>query len=217
MRGAHAGLLLIAVSVLLIFSSLSMRNQALALSGTGAGIRLDGPLNGSNGETIAYAITVFNLGDFWIRNATVTDTFPNGTSSSWEVPDLAPIGQLGNTFEIPVILYVIQDADMNTPGNPPYIINHVEVIGYSDVQGQSVLVGAEANHLLFIVERPAGGYSVVVKTAVSSTPTAIYITLLFIVTAGFSVFRRTMTRTRVVCKHRKKGRTPPFLSLHAQQ
>lgn len=196
MRRSHAGLLLITFSVLMIFSSSSMKNQAFALSGIGAGIRIDGPLNGFKGEKIVYAITVFNLGDFWIRNTTVTDRFPNGTSLSWEVPDLAPLGQLGDTFEISGILYVIQDADVDTPGKPPYIINHAEVIGYSDIEGQSVLVGAEANHLLVILERLVGGYSVTIKATVSSTPTAIYLTLLFIVTAGFSVFRCNMTRQR---------------------
>jgi uncharacterized repeat protein (TIGR01451 family) len=144
-RRARLGLLLIIFDVLVFSSSLLMKNEVSALCGTGVGIRKDGPARAYLNETIEYAITVYNLGDYWIRNATIPDLFPNGTSKSWNVPDLAPLGQLGDSFNISNVLYTIQDNMFH--GNPAYIINHAEVTGYSDTQGLSAAVSALTNYV----------------------------------------------------------------------
>jgi uncharacterized repeat protein (TIGR01451 family) len=163
-----------------------MRGQAFALSGAGVGIRVDSVTQGYIGETIVYAISAYNLGDYWIRNATITDTFPNGTSSSWNIPNLAPLGQLGSSFNISSIFYIIQYKDLFL-GNPPYIINHAEVTGYSDIDGSNASVLARADYLTLVVSVPVGGYSISIKTRGTSTPTAIYTILLFIIAAALSI------------------------------
>jgi uncharacterized repeat protein (TIGR01451 family) len=188
MRRLRLLLVLIISDVSLISSSLLMKSQAFALSGTGVGIRVEGAAQAYIGDTIEYVITVYNLGDYWIRNTTITDRFPNGTSSSWGMPDLAPLGQLGDSFNISSILYTIQYKDVFL-GNPPYIINHAEATGYSDVQGLNTTVLAKTDYptLVLSVPVPVGGYSISIKTTGTSTPTTIYTILLSILTAAFSI------------------------------
>jgi uncharacterized repeat protein (TIGR01451 family) len=183
----HRGLLLIIFDVLVIFLSLLMKSQAFALSGTGVGIREEGPQLAHVGDTIEYAIVVYNLGDYWIWNATITDTFPNGTSSSWQAPNLAPLGQSGSSFSISSILYTIQYTDLFA-GNLSYITNHAEATGYLDIQGLQTSVHAETNYRTIVLGIPVGGYSISIKTMGASTPTTIYVILLSIVTAAFCIF-----------------------------
>jgi len=208
MRRVHAALFLIVFSVMLVLSSSFMQSRVLALSGTGAGIRIDGPLSAFPGQTLVYIITVFNLGDFWIRNGTVMDTFPNGTSSFWNVTDLAPVGQLGDRYQISGIVYVVREADVPAAGDAPYITNHAEFVGYSDVQNQSVLIGAQADFLTIITERPAGGYSMAVGITPFWTTTATYLTVLFIATAAYLILRRSTTIAHATSGHRKEKRLP---------
>jgi len=136
-----------------------MKGQPAVLSGTGIGISKDGPLKAQMGDSIEYIITVYNLGDYWIRNITVTDMFPNGTSALWDVPDLAPMEQLGDSYNISGILYTIEEEDV-LPGPPPHVLNHAEVTGYSDVEGLLVLVYAETDYPTFIVEPPVACFTV---------------------------------------------------------
>jgi uncharacterized repeat protein (TIGR01451 family) len=172
--------------LLMISSSSLMRGQASALSGTGVGIRVDGVEQAFVRDTIEYAISVYNLGDYWIRNATITDTFPNGTSSTWNITDLAPLGQSGNSFHISGIFYTIQEEDVFF-GNSYYIINHAETTGYSDIRGLNTSVVAKTDFITFVLGVPVGGYSVGIKTRDTSTPTAIYTILLVVIAAVFSV------------------------------
>jgi len=188
LRKVALALLLMMFSVFMVFSSLPIKNHASALSGTGVGIRKDGPESGQVGDIVEYTITVYNLGDYWIRNVTVMDKFPDGTSSFWNVSDLAPLGQQGSFFVIEAIHYKIHSSDV-LPGNPPVIINHAEVSGLSDTKSLSVSVHADTNYPTIIKTQPVGGYSVANKTPVSSTPITIYITLLSIITTAFSIFK----------------------------
>lgn len=162
-----------------------MKGQAVP-SGTGIGIRKDGPLKAQIGDTIEYIITVCNLGDFWIRNITVTDTFPNGTSASWDVSDLASLGRPVDSYTISGLLYTISDGDV------PQIINYAEVTGYSEIEGLNLLVRAETSYPTFVVKPPpppVGGYSVSIITAAPSTIHTVYIILLSIMTATFTILR----------------------------
>jgi uncharacterized repeat protein (TIGR01451 family) len=142
-----------------IFYSFPVKSQASSLSGTGIGIRKDGPLKAKTGETIEYTITVYNLGDYWIRNITVTDIFPNGISSSWAIPDLAPLDQTGDSFTISGILYTIQNGDV-LAGPPSHIQNHAEVTGYVDIEGLSKPVYASTDYPTLIIKPPVACFTV---------------------------------------------------------
>lgn len=197
MQRAHLWLLLIIIEVFAISPSFLAMTRAAPLSGIGIGIREEGPVEANVGDTIAYSVTVYNLGDYWIRFAVVTDKFPNGTSSSWNAPDLAPMGQLGDSFDISGILYSIKNKDVIS-GSPPYVINHAEAVGYAVSQGLNVSVYAETNYVT-ILPLPVGGYSISMEIKGTSTPTTIYTTLLFVTIAIFcmpSLFRRKACRVR---------------------
>lgn len=192
MRKRHIGLLLFAVCGSLISHSLLMTDQASALSGTGLGISKHGPLEAHMGDTITYSIIVYNLGDYWIRNITVMDNFPNGTSSSWSIPDLAPQGQPGDSFNVSGLVYTVQFSD-GPVGD--YTVNYAAAIGYSDIPSlrQSLFVRAETNWPTFILgpaPYPVGGFSTSIRTTRSTTPAAIHFSLLLIVCVIFLIFRR---------------------------
>lgn len=183
MRNGHERLFIIAFVFLVVSSPLLMKSHASGLSGIGIGIRKEGPTFANINDTIAYVIVVYNLGDYWIRSTTVTDRFPNGTSSSWNVSDLAPLGHSGDSFNVSGILYTIRYADVSSSD---FVLNHAEATGYADVQGSPVLVHAETNFLTF-VHVPVGGYSVSITTKGVSTPTAIYAVLLLTLAAALPV------------------------------
>lgn len=173
--------------VLIISSSLLIRDQASAISGTGVGIRIDGDPQAHIGDTIEYKITVYSLGDYWIRNVTIIDVFPSGTSSIWNPPDLAPRGQLGDSFIVSGILYTIRDIDVQG-GTPSYATDHAEISGYSDIQGLRTPVQAETNYLTFVTGVPVGGYAISIKTRDASPPTAIHSILLLIMSIAFLAY-----------------------------
>lgn len=194
-------LLLIAFSSYVIFCS-SLSSQVSALPGTGIGIRKEGPIEAETGETISYNIIVYNLGDFWIRNITATDTFPNGTSSFWNVPDLAPQNQTGNSFNISEILYTIKEEDV-LGGPPPHILNHAEVNGYADVSGFNVLVHANTDYPTLVTIPPppsVGGYSVNVRTVDSLLSYTFYATMFLTMSAIF-VYTRSQIRAKAKPHH----------------
>lgn len=151
MRSTYV-LLLILLGLLLVIYSSMMTVEVSAL-GTGIGIRKDGPSKAQVGDTISYTITVFNLGDYWDRNVTVTDRFPNGTSSSWSIPDLAPLAHAGYQFSISGIRYTIKLGDV-LPQKPPNVVNNAKVTGYADVSGLPQLVQAETSYPTIIITPP---------------------------------------------------------------
>lgn len=144
-------LLLIILVFLFVCSTAEM--VRVSASGTGIGVRKDGPSKAQVGQTISYSITVINLGDYWDRNLTVTDKFPDGTSSSWNIPDLAPLLQPGHSYTISGISYTIKPGDV-LPLSPPSIINNAKVNGYADVSGLHLSVQAETNFPTIILTPP---------------------------------------------------------------
>jgi uncharacterized repeat protein (TIGR01451 family) len=200
MRVWHVALLLILVGILVLFSS-SLNDRAFAVSGTGVGIREDGPEVAHLNDTIEYSIAVYNLGDYVIRNTTLTDTLPNGTSLSWKVPDLAPVGQAGSSYNKSGISYTILNADLLPPPSSvglPIVINSAEVTGYAAVQGVGLQVQAETNYLTSVMIPVVGGYAVSIKTTDPSTPATGQITLLlFTITATFSLVAVSVQATRL--------------------
>ena len=151
MRSTGVLLLILLGLVLVIYSS--MVKVDVSATSTGIGIRKDGPTKAKVGDTISYAITVINLGDYWDRNVTVTDKFPNGTSKSWNIPDLAPLLQSGHQHTISGIEYTIRLGDV-LPQQPPNVVNNAKVTGYADVNGLHQPVQAETNFPTIIVTPP---------------------------------------------------------------
>jgi uncharacterized repeat protein (TIGR01451 family) len=172
-----------------------MNGQVVALSGTGVGIRVNGVEKAYLGQEIGYVITAQNLGDYWITNTTVTDIFPNGTSSSWKIPNLAPEGESGSSFNVSNILYTIQYKDVSFVGNVTCVIDNAEVTGYSVIQGLKASALAKTEYYTFIQGVPVGGYSVNVKTKATSLPTPTYNVLLLIVIATFTMSSESRQRT----------------------
>ena len=193
MRSRAVLLILVTFSSATLLYTLLTEYQASGLSGTGIGIRKEGPTWAVVEETIEYTITVYNLGDFWIRNVTVTDMFPNGTSSSWSVPDLAPQNQTGNLFTIPGILYTIDEADLpDGPGPLAHIQNYAEVRGYLDWYNLEKLVNAATDYPTLIREPVVvGGHSFDVRPSDLSTSNAIYVVLLLAMTVGLAFARKS--------------------------
>ena len=189
MRVVRLWLLLILVDVLLISLSISMNSQAVALSGTGVGIRLEGVALARLGEQIEYVITAQNLGDYWITNTTVTNTLPNGTSLSWKIPDLAPQGKSGNSFNVSNIFYTVKYKDVSFVGNLSIVVDHAQVGGYSVIQGLKAVAFAKTDYYTFLQGVPVGGYSVNVKISNTSVlPAYIYDIVLFTITSAFCIF-----------------------------
>jgi uncharacterized repeat protein (TIGR01451 family) len=171
----------------------------VSASGTGIGIRVEGPPRAEINQTISYNITVINFGDYWDRNLTVTDNFPNGTSTSWKIPDLAPLAQPGYKYTIFDLLYVIRLEDVVSQPLPWYIDNNVTVTGYAYVTVWNVTV---INPILAetsfptVIGLPVGGYSISLEPACLHTPTITYFTLVFAVVAisGFLHFKFKHTK-----------------------
>lgn len=151
-------LLLILLGFLAV-SYFSVGKVEVSALGTGIGIREDGPSKAQVGDTISYAITAINLGDYWDRNLTVTDRFPNGTSSSWNIPDLAPLLQSGHQFTLSGIQYTVKAGDV-LPQQPPSVVNNAKVTGYADVNGSGQLVQAETNFPTIILFPPVAIFTV---------------------------------------------------------
>jgi uncharacterized repeat protein (TIGR01451 family) len=171
-----------------------MNGQVVALSGTGVGIRVNGVEEAYVGQEIEYVITAQNLGDYWITNTTVTDTFPNGTSLLWKIPDLAPQGKPGSSFNVSNIFYTIQAEDLSRVGNFSCVVDNAEVTGYSIVQGLKASALAKTEYYTFVQWVPVGGYSVNIKTKAASLPNPTYIVLLFIITATFTISSKSRQR-----------------------
>ena len=160
-RGFNLGLLAPFVVALVVPFFLLTSSYAVD-PGVGIGIRKDAPSFATINSTIAYSITVYNLGNYTITNVTITDTFPNQTNTSWNAPDLAPIGQPGDSFSVTNTLYTIRQQDVIS-GNPPYIINHATAAGYANIQNVTLPVSALTNIVTFM-SHPVGGFSISMKS-----------------------------------------------------
>lgn len=188
-------MLLLALS-LLAASSLSIKSRAAEPPGTSIGVRKEGPLRAAIGDAIEYTIIVYNLGEYWIRNTTIMDVFPNGTTATWIVSDVAPLGQAGDSINISRILYTIETDDVFY-GESPYVLNHAEVAAYVYVGNQSLPVRAETNFPTFIMQPVVGGYAIHIRTTDPSAPTIAYV-IVALVTATFAVYRHNRTREKRV-------------------
>lgn len=173
--------------------------------GIGIGIRKEGPLFSSVGTTISYNVDVYNLGNYWVRNVTITDTFPNGTIFVWQAPDLAPIGQQGDTYNITNILYTIQYFDIKYSNGYPYVNNNAKTNGYADLGPISAPVNAETNVLTFLTIT-VGGFSFRVQAPASTIPATSAVTyafLLFIAAGTLSLANNSVQRTLNIKRTRK--------------
>jgi uncharacterized repeat protein (TIGR01451 family) len=160
-----------------------MVNVEVHASGTGIGIRLDGPDEAQVGQTIYYTITVTNLGDFWDRNITLTNQFPDGTLLSIKIPDLAPLLQVGHEYSITAIPYTIKPGDLS-PQSPAHIDDIASVSGYVNVSGIESLVLAETDFPTIIIPPPVvGGYAVLLEPKCPRTPSTIYFSQVFAISA----------------------------------
>lgn len=162
-KGIHTGcalraLFLVVFGLSLISYSSMTTNQASGLFGTGIGINKVGPVNAQVGATVAYSISVINLGDYWIRNITVTDRFPNDTIATWNIPDLAPLLQMGHQYAVLGITYTLREEDV-LPEQPRHIVNHAEVAGSADVGGLSAPVAAQTDFPTFIGVPPVAYFT----------------------------------------------------------
>jgi uncharacterized repeat protein (TIGR01451 family) len=188
-------LLLIVLGMLLVYST--AEKISVSASGTGIGIRLDGPVEAQVGQTIYYSITVTNLGDFWDRNVTVTNQFPDGTFLSWKIPDLAPLLQAGHEYSITPIAYAIKPGDLS-PQPPLHIDDIAYVTGYVNVSGIKSSVLAETDFPTIIIGYPpprvVGGYAVLLEPECPRTPSTIYFSRVFaiIATALFAIIAASL-------------------------
>ena len=141
------------------------------------------------GETVEYQVTIFNLGQYRIENITVTDKLPNGANIIWQIAYLSPQGQPGDSSNISHISYTVDGNDLlfSNPDSP-YIINHVEVVGYAVVQGVGLLVRAETNFPTFIILVPVGGYTVDVKMVSGHNPIPLQLFLITLVLMFLQTF-----------------------------
>jgi len=186
LRGLTLGLLVPFVVALAVPFFLLTSSYAVD-PGVGIGIRKDAPSFGAVNSTIAYSITVYNLGNYTIMNVTITDTFPNQTTKSWNAPDLAPIGQPGDSFNVTNILYTIRQQDVKR-SNPPYIINHAAAAGYANIQNVTLPVSALTNIVTFM-SPPVGGFSISMESTPFSSLGA-YVGLLALFGAALCLKRR---------------------------
>lgn len=189
--------LLIVIGLLLVCST--AEKVSVSATGTGIGIRVDGPLEAQLKQTISYAITVTNLGDFWDRNLTVTDKFPNGTSCSWKIPDLAPLSQTGYEYTISGILYAIRLEDTISTPPPQHLDNNATVNGYAYVSVSNVTLYdpiQASTSMLTVIARAVGGYSVPLEPEYLQTSSIVYVTLLFAIIATSGSLHLKFRRTR---------------------
>jgi uncharacterized repeat protein (TIGR01451 family) len=185
LRRAHL-LLLVILGFLLVYST--AEKVSVSASGTGIGILVDGPSQAQVNQIILYKITVVNLGDYWDRNLTVTDKFPNGTSSSWKVPDLAPSQQPGHQYTISAISYRVRPVDVVSQPPPNHVDSNATVTGYAYVSVSNVTildaVQAEASFPTVIGILAVGGYSVPPELECLQTFIIIYLTVVFAIIAS---------------------------------
>ena len=187
-------LLVISLTILTASPFILMKHQAFAASNIGIGIRKNGPLSATVGEKIEYTIAIFNLGDFPIRNITTSDTLPNGTITTWQVPTLAPQGLTGDRYNITGILYTVDQNDVMYNTGSPYLNNHAEVTGYADVPGQPAYVAAETNFPTFILPTPVGGFSIHLSMPNTFIPTFIEFAAMIMLAMVFVVSKRGPVR-----------------------
>jgi uncharacterized repeat protein (TIGR01451 family) len=138
----------------------------------GIGISKNGPSFAAINSTISYSITVYNLGSTSITNVTITDLFPNLTTVSWSVPDLSPMGQHGDSYNLTNILYTVRQQDVIS-GNPPFFDNHAEVTGNVIFPSYNEAVSATTSIVTFLYLPVVGGFAAPINDGKQSA-TALY-------------------------------------------
>lgn len=192
-------LLAVFVTVLAV-SCFLLTSSYAADPGVGIGILKEAPSYAAINSTISYSITVYNLGSYPITNVTISDFFPNLTTVSWSGPDLSPVGQPGDSYNLTNILYTVRQQDV-TSGNPPFVENQASVTGYVTIQSFTETVSAETSIVTFISIPVVGGFAVQLNTAKHST-TTIYIVIVFMLAAALpvsSISRRKHSAAHAKC------------------
>jgi uncharacterized repeat protein (TIGR01451 family) len=174
-------------------SSFSLTSSYAAGNTVGIGISKNGPSYATINSTIFYFITAYNLGNTPITNVTISDLFPNSTTVSWSVPNLSPMGQNGDSYNLTNILYTVRQQDV-TNGNPPFFDNHATVTGYVTIQSFTEPVSAITSVVTFI-SMPVGGFTVSISAGEHST-TKVYPVMIFMLVLAFPV-SRILRRKRV--------------------
>jgi uncharacterized repeat protein (TIGR01451 family) len=173
-----------------------LKSSYAANNTVGIGISKNGPSYATINSTISYSISVYNLGNIPITNVTITDLFPNLTTVSWSVPNLSPMGQNGDSYNLTNLLYTVRQQDVNS-GNPPFFDNHAAVTGYVTIQNFTEAVSATTSIPTFI-SIPVGGFTVSISTGEHSTTTIYPVTFFMLALAlPLSYIRR---RKRVLLK-----------------
>jgi uncharacterized repeat protein (TIGR01451 family) len=168
--------------IVLAVSRFLVSNSYAAGNTVGIGINKNGPSSAAINSTISYTIAVFNLGNTPITNVTITDLFPNLTTVSWSAPNLSPMGQNGDSYNLTNILYTVRQQDV-TSGNPPYFDNHATVTGIVTIQSFTEAVSAVTSIPTFIGMPVVGGFTVSISAREHSTTTVSPVTVFILVLA----------------------------------
>lgn len=188
---------LLATLVTVLAGSRSLLTSSYAANNTvGIGISKNGPSYATINSTISYSMSVYNLGNIPITNVTITDLFPNLTTVSWSVPNLSPMGQNGDSYNLTNLLYTVRQQDVNS-GNPPFFDNHASVTGYVTIQNFTEAVSATTSIPTFI-SIPVGGFTVSISTGEHSTTTIYPVTVFMLALALplFCISRRKRVRLK---------------------
>lgn len=173
---------LLAILFTVLAASRFLLTSGYADTTVGIGISKNGPSYALINSTISYSIAVYNLGTTAITNVTITDLFPNLTTVSWSVPDLSPMGQLGDSYNLTNILYTVRQQDVSS-SYPPFVDNHAEVTGYVTIQSFTETVNATTSVVTFIVVPVVGGFTVSLSAGENSTTTIYPVTFFMLVLA----------------------------------
>jgi uncharacterized repeat protein (TIGR01451 family) len=177
--------LLVTFVAVLAASRFLLASSYAADTSVGIGISKNGPGYATINSTISYSITVYNLGSTSITNVTITDLFPNLTTVSWSVPNLSPMGQQGDSYNLTNILYTVRQQDV-TIGNPPFVDNHAAVTGVVTIQSFSETVSAITSVVTFTSVPVVGGFAVSISAGEHSTTTT-YPVIVFMLVLALSI------------------------------
>jgi uncharacterized repeat protein (TIGR01451 family) len=176
---------LLATLVIVLAASRFLLTSSYAAGNTvGIGISKNGPSYAAINSTISYFITAYKMGTVQITNVTITDLLPNSTTVSWSVPNLSPMGQNGDSYNLTNVLYTVRQQDVIS-GNPPFFDNHATVTGYVTIQSFTEPVSATTSVVTFI-SMPVGGFTVSISPGKHST-TTIYPVIIFMLVLALPI------------------------------